>query len=223
MIWRQTSWGCRSYPGDDRSTSYLRMDEYHHRVELRSNGSDDLDFTGWEVPDQSALQRLAQQLEDGGVKVISGTRDEADDRRVIDLFRCVDPSGVRTEIFCGCPIDPKPFHPGRAMTGFKTGEMGLGHMVLYTPSLDESVRFYRDLLGFRVSDFTEVRLPGGQVRLAFLHCNPRHHSIAFIEAEGCRSGSTISRWSATRSSMWASRATSASNAVLRSGSTWDAI
>jgi hypothetical protein len=35
-----------------------------------------------------------------------------------------------------------------------------------------------------MSDFTEVRVPGGQVRLAFLHCNPRHHSIALIEAEG---------------------------------------
>jgi 2,3-dihydroxybiphenyl 1,2-dioxygenase len=62
--------------------------------------------------------------------------------------------------------------------------MGLGHMVLSTPSLEESVRFYRDLMGFRVSDFTEVRFPGGQLRLVFLHCNPRHHSVAFLEAKG---------------------------------------
>jgi len=62
--------------------------------------------------------------------------------------------------------------------------MGLGHMVLSTPSLEESLRFYRDLLGFRVSDFTEVRFPGGELRLAFLHCNPRHHSVAFMEAKG---------------------------------------
>ena len=32
--------GMQVIPGDDRSTSYLRMDEYHRRVELRSNGSD---------------------------------------------------------------------------------------------------------------------------------------------------------------------------------------
>ena len=61
--------GMQVIPGDDRSTSYLRMDECHHRLELRSNGSDDLEFVGWEVPDPATLQRVAQQLEDGGVKV----------------------------------------------------------------------------------------------------------------------------------------------------------
>jgi|ERR1035441_6978844 hypothetical protein len=70
--------GMQVIPGDDRSTSYLRMDEYHHRVELRPTGSDDLEFAGWEVPDQATLHRVAQQLEDGGVKVTAGTRDEAD-------------------------------------------------------------------------------------------------------------------------------------------------
>jgi 2,3-dihydroxybiphenyl 1,2-dioxygenase len=171
-------------PGDEKSTSYLRMDEYHHRLELRSNGSDDLEFVGWEVPDAATLQRVAQQLEDAGIKVTRGTRDEADTRRVIDLVTCVDPNGIRTEVFCGRPINPQPFHPARPMSGFKTGDMGLGHILVYARSLNETVPFYRDLLGFRVSDFTEVRTPGGVVRLAFLHCNPRHHSIAFLEAPG---------------------------------------
>jgi hypothetical protein len=65
--------GLRVIPGDDKSTSYLRMDEYHHRLELRSNGSDDLEFVGWQVPDPATLQRVVQQLEDGGVKVNPGT------------------------------------------------------------------------------------------------------------------------------------------------------
>jgi extradiol dioxygenase len=176
--------GMQVVPGDDRATSYLRMDEYHHRLELRANGSDDVEFVGWEVPDAITLQRVAQQLEDAGVKVTPGTRDEADDRRVIDLFKCVDPSGISTEIFCGRPVNQQPFHPARPMSGFKTGDMGLGHFVVYAHHLDVTVRFYRDLLGFRVSDFTEVRTPGGKTRLAFLHCNPRHHSIAIVEAPG---------------------------------------
>ncbi len=40
--------GMQVVPGDDPSTSYLRMDEYHHRLELRSRGSDDLEFVGWD-------------------------------------------------------------------------------------------------------------------------------------------------------------------------------
>ena len=174
--------GMRVVPGDDRATSYLRMDEYHHRLELSANGKDDLEFVGWEVPDPATLQRVAQQLEDGGVKVTAGTRDEADGRRVVDLFKCVDPNGIPTEVFCGRPVNQQPFHPARAMSGFKTGDMGLGHILVYAKNLDETTRFYRDLLGFRVSDFTEVRTPGGKIRLAFLHCNPRHHSIAILEA-----------------------------------------
>jgi len=176
--------GLQVVPGDDMSTSYLRMDEYHHRLELRTNGRDDLEFVGWEVPDPATLQRVAQQLEGGGVKVTPGTRDEAGDRRIIDLVKCVDPDGIPTEVFCGRPINPQPFLPARPMSGFKTGDMGLGHILVYARSLDETVRFYRDLLGFRVSDFTEVRTPVGKVRLAFLHCNPRHHSIALLEAPG---------------------------------------
>ncbi len=107
--------GMQVVPGDE-STSYLRMDEYHHRLELRSNGSDDLEFVGWEVPDPATLQRVAQQLEGGGVKVTPGTRDEADDRRVVDLFKCDDPNGIGTEIFCGRPINQQPFHPARPMS-----------------------------------------------------------------------------------------------------------
>jgi extradiol dioxygenase len=176
--------GMEVVPGDDRATSYLRMDEYHHRFELRSGGRDDIEFAGWEVADRATLDRVAQQLEDGGVKVTAGTHDEADGRRVIDLIKCVDPNGIPTEVFCGRPVNPQPFQSTRAMTGFKTGDMGLGHILVYARNREETVRFYRDLLGFRVSDFTEVRTPGGVTRLAFLHCNPRHHSIAILETPG---------------------------------------
>ena len=175
--------GMQVVPGDEKSTSYLRMDEHHHRLELHSNGSDDLEFVGWEVPDSASLQRVAQRLEDGGVKVTAGTRDEADGRRVIDLIKCIDPSGIPTEVFWGHPVSRQPFLPSRPMSGFKTGDMGLGHILVYTQSIDQSVRFYRDLLGFCISDFSDVTAANGnKVRLAFLHCNPRHHSIAFVEA-----------------------------------------
>lgn len=81
-------------------------------------------------------------------------RDESQHRRVIDLFKCVNPNGIPTEVF-----------RGRPMTGFKTGELGMGHILVYAQSLDQAVHFYRDLLGFRVSDFTEVSSAGGKVRL----------------------------------------------------------
>ena len=176
--------GMQVIPGDDKATSYLRMDAFHHRLQLHSNGGDDLEFAGWEVPDAKTLDSVAGQLEDGGVKVTAGSRDEADRRRVIGLIKCVDPAGIPTEIFFGRPVNPVPFYPSRSTSGFKTEGEGLGHILVQVPDLDASVRFYRDLLGFRISDFTDVRTPGGTLRLAFLHCNARHHSIAFIQAPG---------------------------------------
>jgi extradiol dioxygenase len=174
-------YGMQVVAGDAGATSYLRIDAHHHRVELRADGKDDLEFAGWEVPNAEVMQRIAQQLEDGGVKVVAGTRDEADQRRVLGLIKCVDPSGIPTEIYFGHPVNPVPFFPTRPISGFKTGGMGLGHMLVHVQDLDASVRFYRDLLGFRISDFTDVATPAGVVRLAFLHCNPRHHSIAFMQ------------------------------------------
>jgi 2,3-dihydroxybiphenyl 1,2-dioxygenase len=179
-----TVFGMQVVPGDSASTSYLRIDHHHHRIELSANGPEDLQFAGWEVADAAALDAVAQQLADGGVQVKQGTRDEAAQRRVVDLIKCEDPSGIQTEIFYGHPVNPRPYQPSRAGSGFKTAGQGLGHFVVHVEDLDASVRFYRDLLGFRISDFTTVATPAGPLRLAFLHCNSRHHSIAFIGAPG---------------------------------------
>jgi len=179
-----TVFGMQVVPGDSAGTTYLRIDQNHHRIELNSRGTDDLEFAGWEVEDAGALNAIAKQLESGGVKVEAGSRDDAAQRRVVDLIKCVDPSGIATEIFYGHPVDPRPYQPSRVGSGFKTAGQGLGHILVHSPDLDASVGFYRDILGFRVSDFTTVSTPNGPLRLAFLHCNSRHHSIAFIGAPG---------------------------------------
>src|SRR5262245_6499212 len=179
-----TVYGMQVVPGDTASTSYLRIDHHHHRIELNAGGPEDLQFAGWEVADAAALDAIAKQLVDGGVEVKAGTRDDAAQRRVVDLVKCVDPSGIQTEIFYGHPVNPQPYQPSRVGNGFKTAGEGLGHMLVHAPDIDASVRFYRDLLGFRITDFTTVAKPGGPLRLAFLHCNSRHHSIAFIGAPG---------------------------------------
>lgn len=176
--------GMQVVRGDTAGTSYLRIDHHHHRIALDAAGPEDLQFVGWEVPDAAALDAVAAQLADGGVDVKPGTRDDAARRRVVDFVKCVDPSGIPTEIFYGHPVNPRPYQPSRTGSGFKTAGEGLGHILVHAPDIDASVCFYRDLLGFRVTDFTTIATPQGPLRLAFLHCNARHHSIAFIGAPG---------------------------------------
>ena len=114
-------YGMEVVSGDDARTCYLRIDDQPHRVEVQENGHDDLDFLGWQVPDSTAFHAVAQQLEDAGVPVVAGTQDEADQRRVVELLKCEDPNGIRTEIFYGRPVNQHPFHPSRPISGFKTG------------------------------------------------------------------------------------------------------
>ena len=69
-----------------------------------------------------------------------------------------------------------PFKPGRSISGFRTGPLGMGHAVLHVKDINDAVPFYRDVLGFRLSDY--MLRP---FNAYFFHANPRHHSIAFIE------------------------------------------
>jgi len=54
----------------------------------------------------------------------------------------------------------------------------IGHVVLNCRDLERSVRFYTDVLGFKVSDiYEEDMVPGGMV---FLRFNTDHHGVALI-------------------------------------------
>jgi 2,3-dihydroxybiphenyl 1,2-dioxygenase len=65
------------------------------------------------------------------------------------------------------------------LSKFVAEEQGLGHLVLTANSQDESVQFYSDLLGFKLSDYIRCDLYGYPVDIAFMHANSRHHSVAF--------------------------------------------
>ena len=154
----------------------LRMDEYSHRFIIQPTGKDDVDFVGWQVTDEPSLMEMAEQLRQAGIEVTDGTDDYATSRKVEGLIKFDDPEGTPTEIYYGPPISfDRPFNSPRAISGFVTSEQGLGHVVLHVEDLDRTVKFYRDVLGMKISDFIR--------NLAFFHCNPRHHSLALIEAK----------------------------------------
>lgn len=168
----------------DSGALLLRMDEHHHRFILASGNEDDVSFVGWEVSDQRALRELSEQLKESGVEAAAGTAEEARVRGVAEFIKFRDPSGIATEAYYGPLMTfERPFKSPRAISGFETGTMGLGHIVVRVDDAERSLHFYRDLLGMRISDFIEMRMRRGRptdaIALTFMHCNPRHHSIAF--------------------------------------------
>lgn len=158
---------------------FLRMDENHYRIAVHPTGADDLAYVGWQVADEQALTEVAERLHAAGVTV---ERDPelATSRRVRSLIRFDDPNGVQSEVYYGPAVEfENPFHSPRPIGGFVTGEQGLGHILIGVNDLDQSIGFYRDVLGFRISDYIEMSMGPRKALLAFFHVNPRHHSLAF--------------------------------------------
>jgi 2,3-dihydroxybiphenyl 1,2-dioxygenase len=176
--WRQFGTGLVGLQAVERSPSLLafRMDNRKQRIVIDRAMPDGARFFGWEVANAADLDALAARLEAAGVAVVAEPRTLADTRRVGGLISFQDPAGNRLEAFYGAEIDDTPFSPGRSISGFRTGPLGVGHAVLTVEDIDAVMPFYVDLLGFGLSDYIEAPF-----RAYFFHINARHHSLALIE------------------------------------------
>ena len=173
--------GLQANGRDADGSLFLRIDEYHHRFIVHPTGKDDLAYIGWEVPTEEALQTIAAQLTTAGVTIQPGTSEEAEARRVAGLIKFHDPSGIASEIFYGPLVTfEKPFQSPRPITASRPRAKDWATLCMFVDDLDRSLHFYRDVLGMRISDFVNFSpAPGVKLKIAFLHCNPRHHSLAF--------------------------------------------
>ncbi len=157
----------------------MKIDERPFRVAARATDENEgLAFVGWELPDAAAVEESAAELEQAGYGTEMASAAECASRQVRGLLRTTDPSGFATELFHGPINGHEPFVSPTGVSGFVTGPQGMGHIVLGTPRLAESVEFYTNVLGFRVSDYWKP----GDDDVVFMRCNPRHHSLALVAA-----------------------------------------
>lgn len=161
----------------DGETLWLRMDDARSRIIVQKGDNDAGAFYGWEVDDAATLESVSQRVEASGSTVNASSAEERQLRHVDAMRWFHDPAGHRVELFHGLETDPEPFQPARPIAGFVTGPLGLGHVVLLVETMDEVKAFYLDVLGFRVSDYMTAPF-----NAAFLRTNPRHHSVALLEA-----------------------------------------
>ena len=162
----------------DRSNRRLamRMDDRKQRLIIEDEGRNGLGYLGWETADKAALDALGARLEKHGVAVTRGDGALCVERRVRELIRFQDPLGNQLEAFWGAEETTEPFKPGRAISGFRTGPLGMGHAVLHVEDVDQLVPFYSEVMGFHTSDWMVKPF-----RAHFFHVNPRHHSLALIQ------------------------------------------
>lgn len=168
----------------DDGIDRFRMDEYHSRIFIYSDNIDDVGFIGWELADARELATLAAKIEKAGVELQHASAAQAATRQVTAMAYFFDPSGLRNEIYYGAEITfEQPFQSPRPLSGFVTGDQGIGHIVLSVEDLQQGLAFYRDVLGMRESDFINIRRAGVAFDIGFLHCNPRHHTVALAEVD----------------------------------------
>jgi len=163
----------------------LRTDERAWRIAVEAGpaaGPASLVALGFEVESSAALSELAESLSAQGIDARAD--DElARHRQVRSLIVFADGDGHQLEAFYGQEIDHTPFVSPRGVE-FVTGDLGVGHAFLFSDAAAKVVEFYTERLGFRLSDTIDLGVAEG----IFMHCNPRHHSVAVASIPGLPAG-----------------------------------
>jgi 2,3-dihydroxybiphenyl 1,2-dioxygenase len=159
------------------------MDENAQRIQLEKSDDDDLLAAGWQLDTEEHLEEYVQQLRAAGVDVGNGSTELAQRRRVEKLYTCRDPNGYTHEFYFGPVIEPMS-NPFRSQVlvgpGFETGTLGIGHILTVARDYKQSVDFYKNVLGLKISDYIRQEMePGVVVDATFMHAaTGRHHSLA---------------------------------------------
>jgi catechol 2,3-dioxygenase-like lactoylglutathione lyase family enzyme len=139
----------------------------HHVLRLSRAERNALGTVSFAVRTRAEVDEAGRRLTAGGVPLLRepGPLDAVGAGYGLLL---ADPEGRRIELSCDVHAVTPQSH-GRAVP------TGVTHVVLNTVDIDAAVTFYTEVLGMRVSDWSEHQM-------AFLRCNSDHHSIAFNQA-----------------------------------------
>ncbi|MBV1906350.1 MAG: VOC family protein [Pseudomonadales bacterium] len=156
----------------------VRIDEQAQRLSVEKGDANDIQYAGFEVADEAALNKVMQQLKQSGYASKRADAETANKYGVLGLLETADPDGLTVHVVYGVSLRPEQPFVSEAGVKFVTQDQGLGHMVLTVTSMEESRRFYEQGLGFKVSDFVALPMGENSLELTFLHCNKRHHTLA---------------------------------------------
>lgn len=164
----------------DDGSVYLKMDERQWRIAIHPADSEtELLYFGLELDGHLELETAISELEAAGFAVRKGCATEAYNRAVTRIAYVKDPSGNNLELFYGPTTDYNFSSPVPDLR-FIAGHLGVGHFNLFVNDQAECFDFYTRLLGFKLSDYIRY---GPDKVLQFLRCNPRHHSLAFVDLD----------------------------------------
>ena len=169
---------------EQKSTSdalFFRMDEHPSRLIIQQGDVDKAAAFGWEFSDKKAYTEAVAALNNAAADVIKGDVVGAAMRNVIEYAISTDVAGNPLEVFHTRTGLNDNFSSPLDIKKFVTGSMGMGHVVLPAPNMDETHGFYKSVLGFKDSDNLTLPPPAEgapEQNIRFMHAaNARHHSL----------------------------------------------
>jgi catechol-2,3-dioxygenase len=140
----------------------LSSNEKHHELQLIAADTAAVDHVGLEVESAQELTNVREQALAVGAQMLDEPPDAAG---IGDAIRFAGPAGIVYEIYDGMEREPLSIH-----TYLRPGIRKLGHLSFACENPDETVAFWRDGLGLRISDQA-----GG---LTWMRCDADHHGLA---------------------------------------------
>lgn len=162
------TWGLTEVGEQDGKVYFAaEASAYPYVIRLRQDAERKTDLIGFTAASRADVDALFVQVRGAGCKIISEPGD-AEGPAGGYAFRFFDPDGRAIEVISDTtPRTPRSLARGEAIP------TGLSHIVLHTPEPAKLVKFYEDVLGFRLSDWIGTFM-------AFLRCNPVHHRLAIL-------------------------------------------
>lgn len=155
----------------------------HHSVVLREAPEAGMDYMGWRVDSEASLERFAVELGRSGLVTDTGWVEAGEHPGTGRRFRFTIPTGHVMELYAhkeisGCAtgyLNPEPWPDG--LRGIAPSRFD--HCLLYGEDLDGTVKLFREVLGFGLTE----QIVAGPEKLqiaAFLSCSNKAHDVAFI-------------------------------------------
>jgi catechol 2,3-dioxygenase-like lactoylglutathione lyase family enzyme len=144
----------------------------HHVVRLHRSGSKCVEVIALAADSRADVDALHAKVSEAGCTIIHPPC-------AIDApgggygFRFFSPDGLPFEVSADVERLDK-----RAMERWEGVPVKISHIVLHSPDHHAAVRFFCDVLGFRVSDWL------GDF-MCFLRCNSAHHRLAVLPGPPC--------------------------------------
>ncbi|WP_096203153.1 VOC family protein [Bacillus sp. FJAT-45350] len=159
-------WGLDKVYEDEENVYFRGAGPEHHILHLNAGEEKGLHHIAFGLVDKHAVDEAAKKLKSMGIQLVSepGYLEEEGGGYG---FRFVDPENRCIELSCWVEIHTTEWTKKKS-----SNPSLLNHVVLNTESIDNAVDFYTEVLGFKVTDWSEHQM-------CFLRCNKNHHSIAF--------------------------------------------